>query len=493
MTEQMARVGILAVGVLSWLATLTGCGGGSSSDSPSPPPPVTTFTVGGTVSGLQPAQSVTLQNNGGNPLIVAGNGAFAFSVRQDAGSAYDVTVRSRSPGIKCSVNNGSGVVAASNVTSVSVSCTAGTFTILHDFGTDRTQGASPQGTLVMDEAGNLYGTTAVGGMLEIGTVYKIDADGNLSVLHSFRGHPTDGAGPGAGLIMDGTGNLYGTTIFGGEHQQGTIYRISAAGDQSILHSFSGPDGRYPRGALLMDGEGNLYGTASDGGARCCGTVFKLGADGTMSVLHSFARDWLDGGDPQAELTMDSHGNLFGTTATGGLGGSDFGTVFKISADGTASVFYSFSGFDGVGPHAGVVIDRLGNLYGTTTGAGGGGWTSSGAVFRITPLGIGTVLHYFIGGFTPEIIDGGYPSAELLLDSNTGNLYGTTVRGGDHDFGTVFEISTSGTLNILHSFTGRERGGGNSPYGGLILDSAGNLYGTTAVGGTDDGGIVFKIH
>ncbi len=480
------------VGVLACLAALAGCGGGSSSDS-APPPPVTTFTVGGTVTGLKPAQSVTLQNNGGNPLIVAGNGGFAFSVRQDAGSAYEVTVRSRSPGIACSVNNGSGVVAASNVVSVSVSCTAGTFTILHDFGTDPTKGANPRGTLIMDELGNLYGTAATHGTNGNGTVFKISAEGILSVLHAFRAHPTDGDFPGAGLIMDGAGNLYGTTVHGGEHEQGTIYKISAAGEQSILHSFSGPDGRHPRGALLMDGEGNLYGTANDGGARCCGTAFKLGADGTMSVLHSFARGGIDGGHPQAELTMDSQGNLFGTTSAGGVGGSDFGTVFKLSADGTAGVFYSFSGFDGVGPHGGLVIDSAGNLYGTATGAGGGGWTSSGAIFRISPTGMGTVLHYFIGGFRPEIIDGGFPSAELLLDGNTGNLYGTTVRGGDHDLGTVFEVSTTGILNILHSFTGSERGGGNSPYGGLILDSAGNLYGTTAVGGTDNMGIVFKIH
>ena len=431
--------GALALFVQLTMLALTGCGGGSSSPPP-PPPPATTYTVGGNVSGLVANESVTLLNNGGDALIVPGNGEFTFSTNQNADSAYAVTVQSHTPGVACAMSNGSGSVGSSNVTSVSVSCAAGTATILYSFGSGPTDGTNPAAGLIMDSAGNLYGATNGGGANGFGTVFKISADGAETVLHSFAGSPTDGMNPLAGLIMDSAGNLYGTT--------------------------------------------------SSGGANGDGTVFKISATGTETVLHSFAGLPSDGRKANAGLTMDSAGNL-STTEAGGLGAYDFGTVFKISVDGTESILFSFSGVDGGEPEAGLIMDSAGNLYGTTSSGGTATLLTSGEVFKISPAGAETVLHFFTGGITPAITDGGYPRAGLIIDS-AGNLYGTTSLGGANDEGTVFKISAAGSLSILHSFAGATTDG-NEPLGGLIVDSAGNLYGTSAVGGANDAGTAFKIN
>jgi uncharacterized repeat protein (TIGR03803 family) len=484
--------GALALFVQLTMLALTGCGGGSSSPPP-PPPPATTYTVGGNVSGLVANESVTLLNNGGDALIVPGNGDFTFSTNQNADSAYAVTVQSHTPGVACSMSNGSGSVGSSNVTSVSVSCAAGTATILYSFGSGPTDGTNPAAGLIMDSAGNLYGTTDVGGAIGIGTVFKISADGTETVLHSFAGSPTDGVNPQAGLIMDSAGNLYGATNGGGANGFGTVFKISADGAETVLHSFAGSptDGMNPLAGLIMDSAGNLYGTTSSGGANGDGTVFKISATGTETVLHSFAGLPSDGRKANAGLTMDSAGNLYGTTEAGGLGAYDFGTVFKISVDGTESILFSFSGVDGGEPEAGLIMDSAGNLYGTTSSGGTATVLTSGEVFKISPAGAETVLHFFTGGITAAITDGGYPRAGLIIDS-AGNLYGTTSLGGANDEGTVFKISAAGSLSILHSFAGATTDG-NEPLGGLIVDSAGNLYGTSAVGGANDAGTAFKIN
>jgi uncharacterized repeat protein (TIGR03803 family) len=433
-------LGAAVLAVYAMMLALAGCGGGSSpspSSPSSPPPPATTFSVGGNVSGLGANESVTLLNNGADALIVSGNSGFTFSTNQNTGSAYAVTVQSHTPGIACSVGNGSGSVGSSKVTGITVSCGPGTETNLYSFGIGASDGMYPGAGLIMDSAGNLYGTTYEGGAIGVGTVFKISASGAESALYSFAGPLVgDGANPEGNLIMDSAGNLYGTTSLGGTHTYGTVFKISPGGTESVLHSFSGgpTDGAYPQKGLVIDSAGNLYGTTSNGGSN--GVVFKISADGTESIVHTFTG--IDGGNPRGNLIMDSVGNLYGTTTSGG----------------TATVI------------------------------------NSGEVFKVSPAGTLSVLHYFTGGITPTITDGGYPRAGLVIDSD-GNLYGTTSSGGSNNNGTVFKISADGTEIALHSFAGATTDG-NEPIAGLIMDNAGNLYGTTDLGGANDTGAVFKI-
>lgn len=479
----------VAVCLLCCAAAMTGCGGGSSSSSPPPPPSTTTYTVGGNISGLAPGQSATVVNNGGDALTLTGNGVFTFSTRQDAGSAYTVTLQAHTPGIACSISNGSGSVGSSNVIAVGVSCAPGTVTVLYSFGSGPTDGTNPQGGVIMDVAGNLYGTTYGGGANGLGTVFKISPAGVETVLHSFTGGTTDGAIPQAGLMTDSTGTLYGTTTAGGgANGGGTVFKITADGTESIVHAFVQGDaanGWNPQAALIMDSAGNLYGTTS----ADAGVVFKISTDGSETVLHAFSGT-NDGFQPLAGVMMDSAGNLYGTTDAGGMGGYEFGTVFKISTDGTTSILHSFTGIDGGNPKAALIMDNAGNLYGTTDSGGSGTVFNSGEVFEISPAGTLSVLHYFIGGIESDLTDAGYPLAGLIMDS-AGNLYGTTSKGGANNLGTVFMISSGGTETILHSFVGAATDG-NEPVAGLIMDNAGNLYGTTAVGGANDAGVVFKI-
>ena len=304
--------------------------------------------------------------------------------------------------------------------------------------------------LISDAAGNLYGAATSGGTYGNGIVYKLshDAEGRWTgtVLHSFQGK--DGISPSAGLILDRAGNLYGTTFFGGTYGNGTVFKLSHDTDgrwrETVLHSFRSADGTMPGAGLIFDRAGNLYGTTNSGGSLNNGTVFKLTPepDGKWieTVLHSF--QGTDGINPLAGLIFDPAGNLYGTT--GGFGGRSFGNVFKLTrnADGmwTETVLHSFENTDGNSPQAPVVFDRAGNLYGTTSTGGAYG---DGIVFKLTPDADGawteTVLHSFQRG------DGGFsPVGGLVIDS-AGNVYGTTAGGGTGTCfpggcGTVFQIT-----------------------------------------------------
>ena len=366
------------------------------------------------------------------------------------------------------------------------------------------------------------------------------------VLHTFVGSPADGAVPYAGLTPDGAGNLYGTTFYGGAHNDGVVFKLSPTGTETILHSFTGypNDGGVPWAGLIRDAAGNLYGTTRQGGARCgtfgCGTVFKLSPTGTEKVLYSFSGG-RDGGNPVAGLVRDTAGNLYGATNGGGATSTcnapyGCGVVFKLSPTGAETVLHRFNGADGASPYAGfLVLDTAGNLYGTTNA---GGAHNQGVVFKLSPTGSETVLHSFTGG-----ADGGGPRAGLLRDAAR-NLYGTTLNGGTsvngpcaggcgvvfklspcdsgYDFSVVytfpggaeggnpeagliqdpvgnlygttgslapgynvvFKLSPAGTETVLYSFVGGADGG--TPYAGLVRDSAGNLYGTTVDGGDTSG-------
>lgn len=339
-------------------------------------------------------------------------------------------------------------------------------------------GTNPRAGVIRDAAGNLYGTTHFGGRVNAGVVYKLDAAGRETVLYSFNGG-ADGRNPSAGVIADGAGNLYGTTALGGTVGYGVVYKLDTAGHEAVLYSFTGrADGGYPWGGVIRDSAGNLYGTTSKGGTGSAGVVFKLDSSGQETVLYSFTGG-ADGGYPTAGVIRDSAGNLYGTTTYGGTG---WGVVYKADAAGHETVLYTFMGLaDGGYPEAGVIRDSAGNLYGTTVS---GGTDENGVVYKLDVAGQETVLHAFTGA------DGRKPYASVILDA-AGNLYGTTQLGGTgagaNGYGVVYRIDTAGHETVLHSFTGRTDGGW--PFAGVIRDSTGNLYGTTYIGGKTISGLV----
>jgi uncharacterized repeat protein (TIGR03803 family) len=293
----------------------------------------------------------------------------------------------------------------------------------------------PNGGLLLDKEGNLYGATEQGGTYGQGMVFKLTAAGDETVLYSFGSQSGDGAFPVfAGLVFDKKGNIYGTTFNGGAHYAGTVFKLTPEGSEVVLYSFApySEDGSGPSGGLVLDKKGNLYGTTLWGGTYGNGTVFKLTADGTETVLHSFGQSG-DGIHPEtAGLVLDKQGNLYGTTEDGGAYGK--GIVFKVSPDGTETVLHNFGSQpeDGTYPFAGLILDNQGNLYGTTED---GGAYDEGTVFKLTPSGTETVLYSF--GSQPE--DGYRPWADLAFDKQ-GNLYGTTNYGGAHGGGTVFKLT-----------------------------------------------------
>jgi uncharacterized repeat protein (TIGR03803 family) len=364
---------------------------------------------------------------------------------------------------------------------------AQTFSLLYQFNSGP-GGINPQAGVVVDERGNLYGTTLNDGAFASGTVFQLSPSGKHKVLYSFTGSGGDGAFPYYGsLVRDSSGNLYGTTLQGGLYSQacplgcGTVFKVDASGKESVLHSFTGTggDGNFPYFGLARDSAGNLYGTTFLGGAFGFGMVFKVDPTNEETVLYSFTGS-TDGGFPFAGLALDGKGNVYGTTEDGGS--SFFGTVFRVSPAAQEKVLYTFTGgSDGGAPGAGLIRDSGGNLYGTTQVGGAAGF---GTVFRLNSQGQKTVLYSFTGG-----TDGSGPSFGSLVRDSAGNLYGVTPAGGDSDFGVVFKIDPSGTETVLHSFSGSD---GKIPYGTLALDKSGNLYGTTYEGGVDGGGVVFKI-
>jgi uncharacterized repeat protein (TIGR03803 family) len=387
------------------------------------------------------------------------------------------------------------------------------FKVLYSF-QGSPDGGNPYGTLILDSAGNLYGTTTYGGKFACagggcGVAFEVSGAGREAVLHNFN-NGGSGARPIAGLTADAQGNLYGVTGVGGDlgcpegFGCGTVYEIHRSGGYSILYALAGRhDAARSDASLLRDSDGTLYGTSYYGGGRgCggsgCGTVFKVDSAGNETVLHRFSGG-LDGGWPVAGLARDADGNLYGATEVGGTGSEcgslGCGVVFKVTTDGQLfSVVYRFTGgSDGSEPTGTLARDSAGTLYGTT-GLGGDLTCSApagcGVVFKIESSGVETVLHAFEGG----ISDGSDPIAGVILDP-AGNLFGTTYRDGANGFGTVFELDANGSESILHSFT--NGADGSFPYAGLARDSSGNLYGTAAYGGTsgcggEGCGTVFKI-
>jgi uncharacterized repeat protein (TIGR03803 family) len=341
-------------------------------------------------------------------------------------------------------------------------------------------GANPYSGVLGDASGNFYGTTVNGGDYGAGVVYKVSASGQATVLHHFSGG-ADGGNPYAAPIGDSLGNLYGTAYSGGPAGYGVVYEINASGQFMVLYSFLGTsDGANPRGRLILDSQGNLYGTSVSGGTSNQGTVFELSPAGTETVLHAFTGG-SDGGSPYAGLILDAGGNLYGTTYLGGHRsahlGSGSGVVFKLDSTGAESILYSFGGGpgDGAYPAAGLAMDAQGNLYGTTSF---GGFYNGGVVWSLDSGGW-NLLYSFHGS--------GADKGGVTLDTK-GNIYGADSSGGNGN-GLVYKISPDGTATILHNFQGGTDG--VNPYSNVVLQPDG-IYGTTFYGGSANSGILYKL-
>jgi uncharacterized repeat protein (TIGR03803 family) len=340
-------------------------------------------------------------------------------------------------------------------------------------------GSQPQAGLIMDQSGNLYGTTTSGGVYGDGVIFELaKGSSTITTLASFNG--TDGLDPVAPLLMDSSGNLYGTAERGGTSGDGTIFEL-AKGSSTIttLASFNGSNGENPYAPLVMDSSGNLYGATELGGASSAGTVFELAkGSSTITTLASF--NGKNGSEPYGSLVLDTSGNLYGTTVRGGS--VNDGTVFELAkGSSTITTLASFNGTNGSEPLGGLVLDTSGNLYGTTDQ---GGAYHDGTVFELAE-GSHTIddLASFQGSY------GANPLAALIIDPS-GNLYGTTRFGGASGDGTIFELAKgSGTITPLASFNSTDNG---YTLSSLVMDSSGNLYGTTINGGSDDGGTVFEL-
>ena len=392
---------------------------------------------------------------------------------------------------------------------VTQSAQAQTFTVLYDF--TGTCGANPEAGLTMDGAGHLFGTTNSGGTKGgFGSVFELapaKKGGGFvcNLLHAFSGGSvgsTDGGGPASRAVFGPNGTLYGSTTFGGNANTGVVYNlgpVSRFSKETILYTFTGGnDGDRPSGDLLFDQTGNIYGTTGRGGATSNGVVFELTPSGngfTEDVLYTFTGG-NDGGTPLSSVISDAAGNLYGTANSGGAFG--FGTVFELTGSGpsrTEQTLYSFqNGSDGASPVGGLIFDALGNLYGTTSSGGAGG---GGTVFKLTPSGGGSFTFTLLFSFTNStLLTGTGPQATLTMDA-AGNIYGTTSRDGAFAQGSVFKLTPSGggyTFTSLHDFTGGTTDGG-VPLGNVILDAAGNLFGTTSIGGGTVGfelGVIFEI-
>jgi uncharacterized repeat protein (TIGR03803 family) len=366
---------------------------------------------------------------------------------------------------------------------------AQTFSVIHSF-TGGADGANPLAGFMIDGLGNLYGTATQGGKFGAGVVLKINRRGHVIALYSFHGG-SDGAYPSASLVRDASGSLYGTTAAGGAYGAGVVFKVPGKGLETVLYSFKGgADGANPAARLAKDLAGNLYGTTTAGGTYNGGTVFKLSPAGQETVLYSFGHG-ADGAIPIAGVTIDGTGKLYGTTSVGGAYGN--GTVFQLTPSNptwTENILHHFGmGNDGGILYSGLVLDGAGNLYGAATDGGNGGENGGGTIFELTPSGGGwtfTVLY----GLPGWGISGSF--RDLLLDAS-GNIYATTHCDGNDVAGTVYKLTRSGgiwTYTLLYTFTGGSDG--LYSFSNLVADKQGNLYGTTNVGGTNGYGVVFKV-
>jgi uncharacterized repeat protein (TIGR03803 family) len=470
----------------------------------------TTFSIG--AIGSLPMSYQWRFGNANIPGAISSN-LNLLSVTASQAGTYDVVVTNLYGSVTSSVATLTVAQTASGVV----------FSNLHSFGTIidtngyLVDGTGPQSALILATDASLYGTASSGGYYGYGTVFRVTTTGTLTNLYSFgavqdtNGNPLDGSSPYGALMQDANGSLYGTTEDGGNYEFGTVFRMTSAGALTSLYSFGAIqdtngnelDGANPRAGLVSGPNGSpyLFGTTTSGGSQGEGTVYRVAANGTLTNLYSFGAiqdiygDYLDGAYPYAPLVVGTDGNLFGTASA--AGSNDFGTVFRITTNGTLTTLYSFGAIlnsnggpvDGSTPLAPLIEGSDGNFYGTTS-AGGTDTNGLGTVFRLTPSGTLTTLYSFgaILDTNGNALDGSNPAGGLVQDGD-GELYGTTSQGGNNNYGTVFQITTNGTLLTLYRFTGLNDGA--NPEAGLVL--LGNtLYGTASGGGSGYSGTVFSI-
>ena len=386
--------------------------------------------------------------------------------------------------------------------------------ILHNFANNGKDGFGAIGSASFDHNGNMWGTTAKGGVYNAGAIFKMNSpDGAWSqeaVAHSFNPSNGDGYEPYGGVIVPFTGfdvplgDAFGTTFLGGAYGAGTIYALIPNADhkgftESVLHSFNpnGVDGANPGNSLVVDGSGNLYGTTTAGGAGNAGTVFALEPDGqggwTEQVLHSFSDNGVDGAVPWSSLLIDVSGNLWGTTSRGGA--NNCGTIFELvpQSDSTWSetIIHSFThnSIDGCRPLAGLAGDAFGpGIFWGTTNIGG--TSNFGTIYSLTDSG-GTWVEAVVYSFANNG-DGAHPGYGPLATHGFGNESGVTIDGGAGGVGAIYTWgSQGGGLAVDYSFRQGGKTDGYHPYGGPALDLFGNFYGTTRDGGTDGGGVVYR--
>lgn len=348
---------------------------------------------------------------------------------------------------------------------------AQSFSTLYNFGTQPNDPQFPiySGIIAQGRDGNLYSTSPQGGTNGLGTVFKITPAGNLSLLHSFTS--AEGS-PNSGLTLGTDGNFYGTTLNGGTATLGTIFRITPSGVYTVMHNFASGEGAFPYDPPIQGPDLAFYGTTSGGGGGS-GTVYRLTAQGQFNTIYDF--DFLHGYQPLSPLVLGNDGNFYGT-AHGGGAVSDFeGVVFKLTRGGQISVLENFSTSIGSQPDSGLTLANDGNFYGTTSQ---GGSTNGGTVFRVTSAGKFTTLHNING-----LSDGAQPFAGVV-QANDGNFYGVNSGGGSIGRGTLFEMTPAGAYSVLHNF---DISAGSQAEVTLTQHTNGIFYGDTSQGGPLCGG------
>jgi uncharacterized repeat protein (TIGR03803 family) len=355
-------------------------------------------------------------------------------------------------------------------------------------------------SLVQGSDGNFYGTTPSGGADRQGTVFQVTPAGSITSLYSFCSQLpdcADGGVPDGPLVPVADGSLYGTTAVGGAANAGTIFTITPAGQLATIYTFALTDGALPQG-LVPAIDGNFYGVASQGGANCgdpgCGTLFKVTPTGTLTVLYNFCSraNCSDGSSPAAVMRA-ANGNFYGATRMNGLDDSTCGTIFEVTPAGRLTTLHTFKHSDGCGP-SGVIQGSDKNFYGTTLYGGAHG---AGTFFKINAAGTLEAFYSFCS--QANCADGNAPTG-LLLQASDGNLYGTTVLGGNgaRNAGTIFQVTPSGKLNTIYSFCAQKScSEGGKPTGSLIQATDGNIYGVASQGPVGNGagagaGTVFRL-
>lgn len=511
---------------LSWLGVipltllLAACGGGGGSGSASAPantdggsnannggntPVDDTYSIGGTVSGLPDGTQLFLLDNGSGAQTISTNGPFTLSATAPTGTPYSISLAAQLPGYQCEVTQGSGTVAASNITDVAIACrqiTAAVGGSIDGLTSNSLVLANGKDTLTVPvnsttftmptavASGAAYDVivkrspatmrctvsngAGVGGDTPVTNISVACGPATLSTLYSFD-DSSMGYTPTEGLILGSDGNFYATTPGGGANDAGEVVKITPTGEVTVCWSFgSGTDGTDPEGSMVEGTDGNFYGTTYSGGAYGAGTVFRITPSCDETVLYSFGVNATDGQGPSGRLLQANDGSFYGLTEEGGTAQS--GVVFRVTPSGAETVMASFDGEGGLWGawHNGLIQARDGNFYGLT---GNGGSNGTGTIFKMTPDGTLLLLWSFVW------TNGAFPVGSLL-EASDGNFYGVTSSGY---WGNLFRMTPSGEVSTLHVFGGD--GDGASPNGGLIQAADGNLYGVTC----NEAGTLFRFN